>query len=107
MAASRQEFNPLIGEELHTCMLSPEQVSEIYHNVEIRDRMIVGIQWSEESQVVRFLLGNFACVTVPCGKFEPKLDGTLPDFENPFIDDYGFDLYLGAYKIDVCQVLFE
>lgn len=105
MIVNQQDFNPLIGEVYHTCLLPREQVETINALVATRDMHVVGIQWCSKIKVVKFLMGNFATISIPAEYFFEDENGVTPQFEYPWIDDWGFDLYLGNYKIDIRAAL--
>ncbi len=105
MIIDRQDFNPLIGEAHHTCLLPPEQIKEINSQYHIRDMHIVGVQWCSRIKVVKFLMGNFATISVSHEAFPIDDSGPSPMFEHPRIDDWGFDVFLGEYKVDIRTVL--
>lgn len=104
MVINQQDFNPLIGEVYHTCLLPKDQIKTI-HKLPTRDMHVVGIQWCSKIKVVKFLMGNFATISIPAECFLKNKDGVEPQFEFPWIDDWGFDLYLGKYKIDIRAAL--
>lgn len=101
MIVDLQDFNPLVGEVYHTCLLPPEQIKEIHQLVDDRERMVVGVQWCERSKLVKFLMGNFATISVPVSMFPEHLP-----FEQPWLSDYGFNIFFGEYEVDIREVLF-
>lgn len=106
MIIDRQDFNPLIGQVYHTCMLPPKQMRDIAQLKHTRERMVIGVQFCEQAKVVKLLMGNYATITVPCEMFPPDENGLKPNFNFPFVEDYGFDISFGDYKAELRTILF-
>jgi hypothetical protein len=71
-----------------------------------REETIIGVQWVETENKVKFLMGNMATITVPCELFAEDKEGRLPSFEQPWVDDLGFTLKFGEYDIDPRKALY-
>jgi len=106
MIIDRQVFNPLIGEVYHTCMLPPKQMREISSLKDTRERVVVGVQYCEQTKAIKLLMGNWATIAIPCEMIPSDENGARPSFCFPFIEDYGFDIFFDDYEVDLKSVLF-
>ena len=102
----KKDFNPFIGEIYHTSMLSAEEMSQIHSQTPNPDRFVVGMQWVEEKNEVKFLMGNFSTITISCNNFKENEAGELPTFSEPWVDNLGFEIKFGNYIVDVNKVLY-
>ena len=106
MTTNQQDFCPLAGQTYHTCMLPGDEMREINRLKETRERMVMGVQFCAQTKVVKLLMGNYATITIPCEMFLRDANGLEPNFNFPFIEDYGFDIFFGDYEVDLKSVLF-
>lgn len=95
-------FNPLISNEKHTCILPQAQVGEIVCDFDNRGNIPIGVQWREDKNVIKFLMGNFATITFPCSYFANSRK--IPDFSSPWIGDFGSQILFGDYEVDLVEI---
>lgn len=99
-----RSFNPLAGDEKYTCILPKPQIGEVVCDFQNRDKIAIGVQWREDTNVIKFLMGNFATISIPCSEFTKNENGAEPDFSSPWIGDFGSQVLFGKYEVDLNKV---
>ena len=101
-------FSRIIGDSPRYCWLPKDELNEVLFDPSVnRSELFIAGATDPVTQTLCLVRGNCQQVVVPFSAFPASGDGTVPDFSNLRLTDYGRTVALGDYEAATDAILYE